>query len=248
MKRKLFPLLIMILIPVLSYAETIDVKIKGVDDGIKTTKQRDYKEAVLFAKREAIERAGVKVKSLTTAKDFVIQSDYIESEAEAVLLPGYDIIDIGYQQDGTYLVILIGTVKTKALSTDTNEVERDGNYIRYKNGIVYNENTGLEWFVGPDEETNWQEAKKWVWSLTVAGGGWRMPSRGELEKLYKKGSGTRNMTPLMRTLGSWVWTGETWHQNSSNVWFFNFDRGKSFFYSINDSHIFFRAFAVRSRR
>lgn len=43
--------------------------------------------AVLFAKREAIERAGVKVKALTTAKDFVVQSDYIESQAEAVLLP-----------------------------------------------------------------------------------------------------------------------------------------------------------------
>jgi len=108
MKRNWLPLLILILIPVVSYADTIDVKIKGVDDGIKTTKQQDYKEAVLFAKREAIERAGLKVKSLTTAKDFVIQSDYIESEAEAVLLPGYDVIDIGYQQDGTYLVILIG--------------------------------------------------------------------------------------------------------------------------------------------
>lgn len=244
MKRNWLPLLILILIPVVSYADTIDVKIKGVDDGIKTTKQQDYKEAVLFAKREAIERAGLKVKSLTTAKDFVIQSDYIESEAEAVLLPGYDVIDIGYQQDGTYLVILIGTVKTKTLGAGTNEVERDGNYIRYSNGVVKDENTGLEWFVGPDEETTWQEAKKWVWSLTVAGGGWRMPSRLELETLYKKGSGNQNMTPLLRTIGSWVWSGEA--RNSSYAWFFDFGRGKMFFYSINESHVFFRAFAVRT--
>ncbi|EWH10712.1 hypothetical protein DS2_06666 [Catenovulum agarivorans DS-2] len=94
-----------------AFAQTpIDVQIKGFDDGVKTTMQTDYKEAVLFAKREAIERSGVKVKSLTTVKDFVLQSDYIESTAEAVLLPGYTILDIGYQIDGSYLVVLTGQV------------------------------------------------------------------------------------------------------------------------------------------
>lgn len=77
----------LLVVPCISDAETIDVHIKGVDDGVKTRKQQDYKEAVLFAKREAVERAGVKVKALTTAKDFVVHSDYIESQAEAVLLP-----------------------------------------------------------------------------------------------------------------------------------------------------------------
>ncbi len=123
MLRKAFLLLlILILIPCISNAETIDVQIKGVDDGVKTTKQQDYKEAVLFAKREAIERAGVKVKALTTAKDFVVHSDYIESEAEAVLLPGYNVVDVGYQKDGTYLVILIGKVKTIAEGIDSKEL------------------------------------------------------------------------------------------------------------------------------
>ena len=82
--------------PVISFSEIIDAQIKGVDDGIKTSKQQDYKEAVLFAKREAIERAGVRIKSITTVKDYVLNSDYIESKAEAVLLPGYNIVDIGY--------------------------------------------------------------------------------------------------------------------------------------------------------
>ncbi len=58
----------LLVVPCISFAETIDVHIKGVDDGVKTTKQQDYKEAVLFAKREAIERAGVKIKSMTTVK------------------------------------------------------------------------------------------------------------------------------------------------------------------------------------
>jgi Protein of unknown function, DUF400./Protein of unknown function (DUF1566). len=108
--------------PCLSFAETIDVHIKGVDDGARTTKQRDYKEAVLFAKREAIERAGVKIKSMTTVRDMVLNSDYIESKAEAVLLPGYNILDMGYSADGTYQVVLIGKVKTVSEGIDSKEL------------------------------------------------------------------------------------------------------------------------------
>lgn len=120
---------VLIMSPSFVIAETIDVHIKGVDDGVKTTKQQDYKEAVLFAKREAIERAGVKVMSLTTAKDFIVHSDYIESQAEAVLLPGYNVIDIGYQQDSTYLVILIGKVQTASERIESKE-------LRYTKSLI----------------------------------------------------------------------------------------------------------------
>jgi hypothetical protein len=115
-------LIVLLVIPCISNAGTIDVQIKGVDDGVKTTKQQDYKEAVLFAKREAIERAGVKIKALTTVKDMVLNSDYIESKAEAVLLPGYNILDMGYSVDGTYQIVLVGKVKTVAEGVDTKEL------------------------------------------------------------------------------------------------------------------------------
>ncbi len=42
------------LFPNLSLGQPIDVLIKGIDDGIKTTKQRDYMEAVMNAKLQAI--------------------------------------------------------------------------------------------------------------------------------------------------------------------------------------------------
>jgi hypothetical protein len=103
------------MVPCVSDAETIDVQIKGIDDGIKTTKGQDYMEAVLFAKREAIERAGVKVKALTTVQDLIINSDYIESKAEGVILPGYNILDIGYTEDGTYQVVLAGKIAVASL-------------------------------------------------------------------------------------------------------------------------------------
>lgn len=121
--------LIIIIFPSNVLSETIDVQIKGIDDGLKTTKQKDYKESVLFAKREAIERAGVKIKSMTTVKDLMLNSDYIEFQAEAILLPGYNIIDVGYQKDGTYLVVLIGKVKTEGEKIESKELRYAKNLI-----------------------------------------------------------------------------------------------------------------------
>ena len=83
----------------------------------------------MFAKREAVERAGVQIKSITSVTDLVVNSDYIESKADAVLLPGYRIMDIGYQQDGTYLVILIGKVKTISEGIDSKE-------LRYAKSLI----------------------------------------------------------------------------------------------------------------
>ena len=89
-----------------------------------------------------------------------------------------------------------------------------GNWVH--SGVVFDKNTGLEWFVGPDRDTTWNDAKAWVESLDVAGGGWRMPTEEELRTLYKYGAGTRNMTPLLKTTGWLVWTGEA--SNSSSAW------------------------------
>ena len=62
--------------------------------------------------------------------------------------------------------------------------------MAYDNGIVRDTATGLEWVAGPDKDTPWEEAKTWVESLNI-GEGWRMPKMGELEGLYKQGSGER---------------------------------------------------------
>ena len=43
-----------LLCPLSFAADSIDVQIKGFDDGVRTSRQQDYKEAVLFAKRNAI--------------------------------------------------------------------------------------------------------------------------------------------------------------------------------------------------
>lgn len=118
-------------------------------------------------------------------------------------------------------------------------------YERFKardNGIVLDTKQGLEWFVGPDKDTTWDEAKSWVANLSVDGGGWRMPTKEELASLYMKGTGSHNMSPLFKTTGGFVWTDET--VSSSYAWGFCFEIGDAFWPRRTHSDTA-RGFAVR---
>jgi hypothetical protein len=129
-------------------------------------------------------------------------------------------------------------------------------YKKDINGIVYDKSTDLEWYAGPDKPMDWNKATIWVSSLAINGGGWRMPTRAELSSLYKKGAGSRNMTPLIEITGWYVWSGETLNagavfnskDDSAYVWIFDYIKGESFsnFRSISDHWA--RTFAVRSNR
>ena len=110
----------------------VDVLIEGYDDGIRTNRTDDRNEALLDAKRQAIERAGVRVStklliddesnSVVVDGERPVESDeyvsqrsnrYIENNAKGVLLPGYIVLDKGYQSDGNYLIILSGKVRSE---------------------------------------------------------------------------------------------------------------------------------------
>ena len=124
------------------------------------------------------------------------------------------------------------------------QAEQGDRFLPLTNGIVKDISTGLEWIAGPDRDTNWKEARSWVQSLNLDGGGWRMPTMDELESLHKKGKGDRNMTPLLKTTGWHVWSGET--ESSSYTYDFYFYYGYGYWYprTIPRGE---RAFAVRSR-
>ena len=120
-----------------------------------------------------------------------------------------------------------------------------GRFIAYNNGIILDKKTDLEWISGPDKDTNWKEAKSWVESLTVDGGGWRMPTIKELKTLYQEGVGPHNMTPLLKTTGGYVWSSEIKEGSSMphGFLFNNIDEHWGF-PSVFDK----RGFAVRSRK
>jgi hypothetical protein len=148
-----------------------------------------------------------------------------------------------------FVVLSIGLSSSVAgqYNSKDQETGRDGDCIAYACGVVWDTKTGLEWVAGPDKDTKWDKAKPWVDNLTVAGGGWRMPTTDELKTLYEKGRGTSNMTPLLKTTGggTFVWSGETKDSSFARYFFFLFgDR----FWFLRTYSSDTRAFAVRSRK
>ena len=123
------------------------------------------------------------------------------------------------------------------------DVDPDGRFVKKKNGIVHDRKTGLQWYAGPDRATSWNEARAWVSSLTVDGGGWRLPTPKEVQTLYQQDAGERNMTPLLETTGWWVWTGQI--KDGASVWYFDFRIGKAEFTLHQMNYFSPRGFAVR---
>lgn len=117
-------------------------------------------------------------------------------------------------------------------------------FTKAKDGVISDSATGLEWYVGPDRNTTWHQAKAWTESLTAAGGGWRLPTVPELETLYQPGAGRNNMDPNFQTTGVWVWSGQL--RNDYSAWAFGFSDGREGWNVLDNVNG--RAFAVRSRR
>lgn len=195
------------------YAETIEVLIKGIDNGTKTSRDRDYQEAVMNAKLQAIERAGVSVTSITKVENFQLKYDMVESKANAVLLPGFQIIDMGYQKDGTYQVVLSGKVqvgqsegklwgklrfrpleftefkKAYELWKTISFTDTDNSYVNNKNGTVSDMFTGLMWAASYEIRENILEVRQFVEQLNAkkfAGhSDWRIPTLEEIASLVE---------------------------------------------------------------
>ena len=132
-------------------------------------------------------------------------------------------------------------------STTSSEVaakSADGRFTRYGNGVIFDSQTDLEWYVGPDRRLDWQEAKAWVENLTVAGGGWYMPTRDELRALYQKGAGSRNIDPLFVTTGWYVWSRDRFLGFMRAL---KFKNGHTVDYKMWHPNPDLRAFAVRPR-
>jgi hypothetical protein len=102
-------------------------------------------------------------------------------------------------------------------------VSADRHLVRYDSGVVYDTESGLEWYAGPDLGTSWEEAQIWVIGLDFLGGGWRMPTRGELDSLRHVGDGVNNITYLLVNSGYWIWAGQT--EDASTRWIFSFSYG-----------------------
>ena len=114
-------------------AKTEDVLIKGVDDGVKHSEQRDYSEAVMDAQLQAIKIAGLDVESIIKIDDFEQKKKTIDSIAKSILLPDFKILDMGYRVDGVYQVVLSGKVRIANAGKTPFDIRIEQEKKSYKN-------------------------------------------------------------------------------------------------------------------
>ena len=93
-------------------------------------------------------------------------------------------------------------------------VAEDGSrFVALAHGVVADRQTGLEWIAGPDEDTSYDQAARWVRTLTVAGGGWRMPTASEINTLCRTPGDLSGITPLLNTRATHIWP----HQDDEDL-------------------------------
>ena len=150
-----------------------------------------------------------------------------------------------------YYLLRYGKSREKVAANKSN-LQKMVNYdfsdffdIGWANSIVCDKINNLEWLAGPDKNTSWAEAESWLTELKSKGADWRMPTMDELNSIYKKGAGDRNMILNLKTTGWEVWSSKSKARESSKAWRLDFYDGRRrwFFHSDPSTK---RAFAVRS--
>ena len=143
-------------------------------------------------------------------------------------------------RDVMYIEQKIEALK-KELQTLKQELQKEKAPEFIVRTIIYQPETNLEWMVGPDESTNWNQTNEWIKSL---GPGWRFPTIEELKTLYRISRETWNLPSEFNATGWWwVWSEK---KDSLSAWSFYFNRGNESWNPLGRSHDL-RGFVVRSR-
>ncbi len=123
----------------------------------------------------------------------------------------------------------------------------DDTRLTLKDGIIDDSEHGLQWVPAPNVAMNHYEAEKYVRSLRIAGGGWRLPTRAELRSLYAQ-SKPGLVDPKFKVGGWLAWSSEV-DSDPSFAWYFNFNSGGEYKYARDPAcNEYFYVLAVRSRR
>jgi len=122
---------------------------------------------------------------------------------------------------------------------------RTGGRFSIEDGVIDDSKLGLQWVPAPDRSMNHYDAEKYAQNLSLAGGGWRLPTRAELKSLYDT-SKPGNADPVFGVSNRWVWTSEL--DGSSLAWYFGFNRGGERDGTRVYSNLYTRVLAVRSSR
>lgn len=134
-----------------------------------------------------------------------------------------------------------------ALSNQKGRFSRDGQ------GVITDRKTGLQWYLGPNQDMSCSQSERWVSDLAVAGGGWRLPTMEELRGIYGTGiyvdPGKRysyRIDPAFQLNGCCPWSSES--RNGRTVSYLLFNGGGESTASRDSVTSGSRALAVRTKR
>jgi hypothetical protein len=124
-------------------------------------------------------------------------------------------------------------------------------------GLIVDNVTRLEWYVGPDADITWPNAMRWIDGLHACDKTWTVPSIGQLRSLFDQrfvaGTGyfTRDrywpahIDPIFSGIGggSWVWARGPSRGDQARA--FNYNQGIPVWISSTSFYGTVRVFAVR---
>lgn len=112
-----------------------------------------------------------------------------------------------------------------------------------KEGVITDPVTNLEWAPDPGNQMSWNQATQYVQSLSLAGGGWRLPTIQELRTIYDISCDNTIAHPAFNFGWRFAWLSRGDGASGTSV--FNFDNGKEV---SGYSDFIGRVLAVRSRK
>jgi hypothetical protein len=107
---------------------------------------------------------------------------------------------------------------------------RGGRFSKDMHGVIRDKETGLEWFVGPNQDMTWRQAEAWAKGAPVNGGGWRLPTIAELRTLLGSGEYrpegkdySIKIDPIFQYGACCPWSCDT--RDAGSAWLFDLDDG-----------------------
>lgn len=120
-------------------------------------------------------------------------------------------------------------------------------YLISRERVLIDTMKDMEWFEGPDKDTTWEQARAWAAGLSIAGGGWRIPTRMELSSLITVGAGKLQIHPFLTYRGKYIFAWSVERKDPASAWAFPLTLGAPPEIIIDESKSK-RALAVRSRK
>ena len=131
------------------------------------------------------------------------------------------------------------------VADDTSPYPADDTRFTLKDGVIYDSASDLQWAPAPDRSMDYYQAEEYAQNLSLAGGGWRLPTRAELKSSYDQ-SRRGGADPKFNVSSMRVWTSESGSQSSA--WSFSFGSGGGCSLTSNDYCKDIRVLVVRTRR